>query len=139
MWPDMQKGVLYKHSVFELWGCITQGVVGLQLWNLETRLCNLYANTSPIKLTHKIINEVIHMLCKIKYVYKTLFSKSNYILALKLSAGHFIFTYSTWQDNNINLKNSCITFKFHLVRVPWLSDNNIVHIKIIYNKGEHKG
>ena len=34
MWLDLQKGVLYMYSIFQLEGYVTQCVFALQLWNL---------------------------------------------------------------------------------------------------------
>ena len=46
MWPNLRKGVLYTHPNVWLYGCVTQLLLYLQLWNLVAGLSCHCANST---------------------------------------------------------------------------------------------
>ena len=78
MWPNLRKGVLYMHSIFQLQDYVTQLLFCLQLWNLVAGL-HLYVGlkiSAQCSLIHKVMPLQSQ---KIGCVYKTPFCKFGHI------------------------------------------------------------
>ena len=63
MWPDLRKGVLYTHPIFQLQGGITWLEVYLKLWKFVKRLCYHY---TKLTVNFSFIAEPHMKLCLIK-------------------------------------------------------------------------